>query len=180
MDIKIITKNTSVRENFKEKAAKKLAKFDRFFGDDASAIITVINQNDRETVEITVKAGGMFFRAERTTADRLDSLEAATDALAKQIVRNKKKLIKKFQNAPAEIPFEDEAVEPEEEDEAKEEYGIVRTKRFAVNSMDPQEAILQMNMLGHSFFMFRDATTDEINLVYRRDDGNYGLLIPED
>ena len=176
MNISIISRNTSVRDSFRERCEKKLSKFDRFFGDDAKAVVTVSNQNGRETVEVTISSGGMFFRAEKTTADRLDSLEAVADALSKQIVRNKTKLERKFQSGKFLPDFEDVDVRPE----VDETYGIVRTKKFHVNEMDVQEAILQMNMLEHSFFLFRNPETDEINVVYRRNDGNYGLLVPED
>ena len=96
MNISIISKNTSVRDSFRERCDKKFAKLDRFFGEDAKATVTVTNQNGRETVEATITAGGMFFRAEKTTSDRLDSLEAVVDVLTKQITRNKKKLEHKF------------------------------------------------------------------------------------
>ena len=134
--------------------------------DDAKAVVTVSNQNGRETVEVTISSGGMFFRAEKTTSDRLDSLEAVADALSRQIVRNKTKLERKFQSGKFLPDAEDVDVQPEEN------YGIVRTKKFHVNQMDVQEAILQMNMLGHSFFLFRNPETGEINVVYRRNDGN--------
>ena len=174
MNISIISKNTSVRESFRERCEKKLAKLDRFFGDDAKATVTVTNQNGRETVEATITAGGMFFRAEKTTSDRLDSLEATVDALTKQITRNKKKLEHKFQNAK----FAELAADFYEE--PGEEYGVVKTKQFRVSPMDVQEAILQMNMLGHSFFMFRNTETGEINVVYKRNDEKYGVLEPID
>lgn len=174
MNISIISRNTSVRDLFRERCEKKLSKFDRFFGDDAKAVVTVSNQNGRETVEVTISSGGMFFRAEKTTSDRIDSLEAVADALSKQIVRNKTKLERKFQSGKFMLE------EAGEEAGAEDNYGIVRTKKFHVNQMDVQEAILQMNMLGHSFFLFRNPETQEINVVYRRNDGNYGLLVPEE
>ncbi len=172
MNISILSKNTAVRDLFKERCEKKLTKLDKFFDDDAKAVVTVSNQNGNETVEVTISAGGMFFRAERTTADRMDSLEAVVDALTKQIIHNKTKLERRFQTGKFQQSF-DESIEPEQ-------YGIVRTKKFHVNQMDVQEAILQMNMLGHSFFLFRNPDTDEINVVYRRNDENYGVLIPEE
>ncbi len=174
MNISIISRNTSVRDNFRERCEKKLSKFDRFFDDDAKAVVTVSNQNGRETVEVMISSGGMFFRAEKTTSDRFDSLEAVADSLSRQIVRNKTKLERKFKSGKFLQEAEDEGIQPEEN------YGVVRTKKFHVNHMDVQEAILQMNMLGHSFFLFRDPATGEINVVYRRSDGNYGLLIPEE
>lgn len=172
MNISILSKNTAVRDLFRERCGKKLTKLDKFFDDDAKAVVTVNNQNGKETVEVTISAGGMFFRAERMTADRMDSLEAVIDALTKQIIHNKTKLERRFQTGKFQQSF-DESIEPEQ-------YGIVRTKKFHVNQMDVQEAILQMNMLGHSFFLFRNPDTDEINVVYRRNDENYGVLIPEE
>ena len=174
MNISIISKNTSVRESFRERCEKKFAKLDRFFGEDAKAAVTVTNQNGRETVEATITAGGMFFRAEKTTSDRLDSLEAVVDVLTKQITRNKKKLEHKFRGEK----FSELAVDFYEE--PAEDYGIVKTKQFRVNPMDVQEAILQMNLLGHNFFMFRNTETGEINVVYKRNDGDYGVLQPID
>lgn len=178
MNINIVAKDTSVYENFKERCEKKLSKLDKFFGEEADATVTVSNQNGRETVEVMVKAMGMFFRAEKTSQDRLDSLEAVVDALTKQIVKNKKKLSRKIQGARFD-DIEPEIPEEEKTEAESESYGIVRTKRFEVNCMDAQEAILEMNMLGHSFFLFRNDNTDEINVVYKREDGNYGVLIPE-
>ncbi len=170
MNIRITSRNTSVRDEFRERCAKKLKKFDRFFGENADAVVTVSNQNGRETVEVTITSGGMLFRAEKTTSDRIDSMEAASDALVKQITRNKTRLEKKFRTGAFQPSFGS--------DVSPEEYGIVRIKRFTLKPMNVQEAILQMNMLDHSFFMFRNEETDEINVVYRRNDENYGLLVP--
>ena len=172
MNINYISKNTAIRDQFRERSEKKLAKLDKFFGDEAKATVTVSTQNGNETVEVTITSGGMFFRAEKTTSDRMDSLELVVDALTKQITKNKTKLERKFQSGRFQPSFDDNVV--------SEDFGVVRTKRFHVNQMDIQEAILQMDMLGHSFFMFRNPETDEINVVYRRVDGNYGVLIPEE
>ena len=170
MNIRITSRNTAVRDEFKERCQKKLKKFDRFFGEDADAVVTVSDQNGRETVEVTITSGGMLFRAEETTSDRIDSLESVSDALTKQITRNKTRLEKKFRTGAFQPSFSDEVM--------PEEYGIVRINRFPLKPMNVQEAILQMNMLDHSFFMFRNEETDEINVVYRRNDENYGLLEP--
>ena len=172
MNIRITSRNTSVRDEFRERCEKKLKKFDRFFGESADAVVTVSNQNGRETVEVTILFGGMLFRAEKTTSDRIDSMEAASDALTKQITRNKTRLEKKFHTGAFQPSFNSDVM--------PEEYGIVRIKRFPLKPMNVQEAILQMNMLDHSFFMFRNEETDEINVVYRRNDENYGLLEPGD
>ena len=173
MNITITGRNTGVKDSFKERVDRKLSKFDRFFGDNAKASVTVTKESDRETVEITIKSDGLFFRAEKTAAERMDALEAVTDSLFRQIVKNKNKLSKRLKETAFSPEYEDEAFEPEE-------YRVLRTKRVPVKPMDPEEAILQMNMLGHEFFMFRNAVTNEINVVYRRHGDSYGLIEPSD
>ena len=174
MNITITARKTSVKDSFKERVEKKLAKFDRFFDDDAKAVVTVTNENGRETVEITVQVQGMFFRAEKTTSDRFDSLEAVADSLFRQIVRNKNKLEKRLKTDAFDPMFKDEAIAVEDE-----EYKVVREKKFPIKPMAVDEAILQMNMVGHEFYMFRNSENGEINVVYRRHNGDYGLIEPQ-
>ena len=171
MNITITSRKTSVKDSFRERVDKKLSKLDRFFDDTAEAVVTVTNEGERETVEVTVRAGGMFYRAEKTTGDRIDSLEAVVDSLVKQIVKNKTKLVQRLRASAFSEP-ETEPVVP------VEDYSVVRTKRFPVKPMTVEEAILQMNMLGHSFFMFRDAQIEEICVVYKRKGDSYGLIEP--
>ena len=172
MNIVITARKTTVKDSFKERVEKKLAKFDRFF-DDASATVVVTNERDRETVEITIQSMGMFFRAEKTTGDRIDSLESVTDSLMKQIIRNKSKLQKKFRSPAFVEPVADEPLYEEEN------AHVAKVKTFPVKPMTVEEAILQMNLLGHTFFMFRNADSGEIYVVYSRRNGDYGLLVPE-
>ena len=174
MNITITARKTSVKDSFKERVEKKLAKFDRFFDDDAKAVVTVTNENGRETVEITVQVQGMFFRAEKTTSDRFDSLEAVADSLFRQIVRNKNKLEKRLKTDAFDPMFKDEAIAVEDE-----EYKVVRVKKFPIKPMAVDEAILQMTMVGHEFYMFRNSENGEINVVYRRHNGDYGLIEPQ-
>lgn len=173
MNITITSRKTSVKDSFQERVNKKLSKLDRFFDDTAEAVVTVTNEGERETVEVTVRAGGMFYRAEKTTGDRMDSLEVVVDSLVKQIVKNKTKLEQRLRASA----FTGQEAEPAIPDE---DYSVVRTKRFPVKPMTVEEAILQMNMLGHSFFMFRDAQIGEICVVYRRKGDSYGLIEPVD
>lgn len=175
MNITITARKTSVRDSFKERIGKKLAKLERFFDDSASAIVTVTNEGDRETVEVTIQSRGMFYRAEKTTSDRFDSLEAVVDSLFRQIVKNKNKLEKRLRDTA----FDASNVEVGEELEgAVGEYDIERVKRFVMRPMDVKEAILQMNLLGHEFFVFLNAETNETNVVYKRRNGTYGVLEP--
>ncbi len=178
MKITITGRKVNLRDSFKELVDKKLSKFERFFGDDAEANVTVTLEKNRQTVEITVRSKGYIYRAEQTSDDMNDALDTAVDRLAGQIRKNKTKLDKRLKaERPTAVyePLEEDQPEVEEESE----FLIIRSKKFQVRPMDIEEAILQMNMLGHEFFMFRNDFTNEINVVYRRHDGNYGLLEPE-
>ena len=174
MNITITARKTSVKDSFKERVEKKLAKFDRFFDDDAKAVVTITNENGRETVEITVQVQGMFFRAEKTTSDRFDSLEAVADSLFRQIVRNKNKLEKRLKTDAFDPMFKDEAIAVEDE-----EYKVVRVKKFPIKPMAVDEAILQMDLLGHTFFAFKNEDNGAFAVVYKRNDGGYGLIEDE-
>ncbi len=156
MKITVTGRKVNLRDNFKELAAKKLSRFDRVFDDDAQANVVVTLERNRQTVEITIKSRGMIYRAEATDFEMNDALDQVISALGRQIRKNKTRL---------------------EEDDS--EYKIVRTKHFFVKPLSTEEAILQMNLLGHQFFMFRDEQSGEINVVYKRKDGNYGLLEPD-
>lgn len=174
MNITISSRKTTVKDSFREWAEKKLKKLDRFFEEDAQAAIVVTNERERETVEVTVQSRGMIFRAEKTSADRLDSLDAVVESLTKQIVKNKNKLEKKGKTRAATLEgFEEYAAEQHDE-----EYHVVKTKSFDLKPMSVDEAILQMNMLDHQFYMFQNDANDLVCIVYKRNDGDYGLLEP--
>ena len=172
MKITIVGRKVNLRDNFKELAEKKLSKFDRIFDEDAEATVTVTVERNRQTVEITIKQRGMIYRAEETTQEMNEALDHVVAALGQQIRRNKTKLERTKKMQPVELT-------DTYYDEPDEEYQLVRTKRFFVKVMTPEEAILQMNLLGHEFFMFRDDVSGEINVVDRRKDGDYGLLVPD-
>jgi putative sigma-54 modulation protein len=170
MKVTITARKTTVRDPFKERVEKKLAKFDRFFGDEASANVMVRNEHERETVEITITSNGMIYRAERTTGDRMDSLDAVVDVLFKQIVKNKAKLATRMKATVF------EGIEDDAEEESPSEP--IKVKKFPIHAMDVEEAILQMNLLGHTFFLFQNADTGEMNVVYRRHENSYGVIEP--
>lgn len=174
MTIHMTARNTSIRDNFKKSLEKKLSKLNRFFDDEVAANVTVTHEGGRETVEVTIKSNDLFFRSEKTTGDRLDSLDMVVDALFRQIVKNKSKLQKRMRGAAFEPGFDADYIG------ADESYEIVRSKRFNIKPMDVEEAVLQMNLIGHNFYMFRNSASGEINVVYRRNDGKYGVLEPEE
>ena len=175
MNVTITARKTSVRDSFKDRIEKKLAKLDRFFDEGAHAIVTVTNEGDRETVEVTIQSKGMFYRAEKTTSDRFDSLESVVDSLFRQIVKNKDKLGKRLKDSAFDPANLEEGEQMERQTEA---YDIERVKRFALRPMDVEEAILQMNLVGHEFFVFLNAESSEVNVVYKRHNGTYGVLEP--
>ena len=174
MNISYLGRKTTIRDSFKEYAQKRLKRLEKFFDDDPNVTIVVTNEGDEETVEVTIKSKGMFFRGEKTSRDRQISLDLVADVLSTQIVRNKNRLERRLK-APVPVAAELEIpeVSPEEGPDT-----LVKTKKFPVSVMDVEEAILQMNLLNHEFFMFRNGETGEVNVVYRRKDGNYGLLEP--
>jgi len=177
MKITVTGRKVNLRENFKELATKKLSRFDRIFDEDAQANVVVSLERNRQTVEITIKSRGMIYRAEATDFEMNDALDQVISALGRQIRKNKTRLDKEIHSAALDQYVQDYLHTAEEDDGS--EYKIVRTKHFFVKPLSTEEAILQMNLLGHQFFMFRDGQSGEINVVYKRKDGNYGLLEPD-
>ena len=173
MKITCTGRKVSLKDPFVGRVEAKLLKLDKFFSDAAEAGVTVTVEKDWQTVEITVKDKGFTCRAEKS-ADRMeDAFDAAVDLLTRRIVKNRKRLENRV-SQPAVEAFVSAAAQPE-----PEEYSVIREKRFSCKPSTVEEAILEMNMLGHEFYLFRDADTDEIHAVYRRKNGSYGVLIPE-
>ncbi|MGN0518232.1 MAG: ribosome hibernation-promoting factor, HPF/YfiA family [Acutalibacteraceae bacterium] len=177
MKITITGRKVNLRENFKERVEKKLGKFNRIFGDEAEAIVTVtLESKNRQRVEVTIRNNGMVYRAENTSEEMNDALDSVVNVLGRQIRKNKTKLSKKLREGTLDdFIANDEATE----DILEETYEVAKQKVIPVKPLAVDEAILQMNMVGHKFFMFRNAETGEINVVYCRDDGKYGLLVPD-
>ena len=172
MKISTTGRKVSLKPAFVERADKRLSKLDKFFSDEAAAQVTVTVEKDWQTVEITVRDKGFVARAEKSAENMEHALDAAVEVLTKQIVKNRKRLETKLYKAA----FDDYAGAEQEE----ESFAVVREKHFYVKPASVDEAILQMNLIGHSFFLFRNVDSDEINVVYRRKNGTYGLLIPKE
>ncbi len=178
MKFTIVGRKVNLRDNFKELAKKKLSRFNRIFDEDADANVTVTLERNRQTVEITIKQRGMYYRAEATDFEMNDALDQAISKLGRQIRKNKTRLEKEIHSAALDQYIQEYVYTTEQEEEP--EYEVVRSKKFFVKPLNVEEAILQMNMLDHQFYMFRNEATGEINVVYKRRDGNYGLLEPEE
>ena len=170
-------KNIEVTDALKDRVSKKLGKLDKFFNPDTEAHVTMSVEKNRKIVEVTIIYNGIVFRAEVSNDDMYASIDKAADILERQIRKNKTRLAKRLH----ENAFKTEGLNVAQNDgiEEEEEFKVVRSKRFAIKPMAVEEAILQMNLLGHEFFVFTNADTKEVNVVYRRKDGNYGLIEPE-
>ena len=172
MKVTIAAKKLTISQAFTDYAEQKLnAKLDRFFPEEAEAKITLAERREMIILELTVKYNGIIYRAEQSAKDKNDALDVTIDRIIRQIRKQKAKVEKSLrQGAFA-------GLEPEAEEK---EYEVIRYKTFALKPMTVDEAILQMNLLDHEFFMFKNAETGLINVVYRREEGNYSVLVPEE
>lgn len=180
MKYNIIGRKVNLKDNFKERVYKKLGKFEKIYSENAEATVTVTVEKNRQTVEVTIRDEGMMYRAESTALEMNDALDAVIDILGGQIRKNKAKLSKKMKADSFEQYFAEDEGSDDEEVMVDDDYAVVRTKSFSVKPLSVEEAILQMNLIGHEFFMFRNSITNEINVVYKRKGGTYGLLEPKD
>ncbi len=172
MKITVYGRQMSVRESLKDAIEKKLAKFDKFFGEDTEAFVTCKVRKGVKIIEITVNYGGATFRSEEENETFISALDRAVEGLERQIRKNKTRVEKMIKRTPAIIDDLDDEYEEEEE------FNI-RVKTFPFKPMTPEEAILQMNLIGHAFYAFIDSETGDTCVVYKRKEGSYGLIVPE-
>ncbi|MBQ2391746.1 MAG: ribosome-associated translation inhibitor RaiA [Clostridia bacterium] len=165
-------KKMTIKPSTQDHIEKKLQKLDKFFSDNADASVMLRLERDRVTVEITIRDNGLVYRAEDEQIDLLDAFDDAYDNIVRRIRKQKTKLEKRIKSAALvefDIPLDDEP----------KDFDIVKSKKFTMKPLSVQEAILQMNLIGHKFYMFHNQDTDSINVVYERNDGRYGLIEPE-
>ena len=174
MKITIVGRQMTVRDSHKAMVEAKLAKFDKFFTGGAEATVTFSRKRDKENLEVTISAANTLFRYEAEEDSFQTSLDRAVDAIERQIRKNKTRLEKRLRDTSFEIPAPDFDYDVEEESEFN-----IRTKTFSLKPMSVEEAIMQMNLLGHQFFVFEDDQTGDTCVVYTRKDGDYGLIVPE-
>lgn len=177
MNINIIGKQVTIRDDMKALAEKKLAKFDRYFPEGADAVVTVRREEkDQLRVETTISVGGTLFRAEESSSEFKNALTRCVELIEGQIRKNKTRLEKRMKTsfAAAEAAMAVDSVPVPEEGEFE-----IRKKTFLMKPMTPEEAILQMNLLGHTFYVFEDAENGEMCVVYKRNAGSYGLIVPD-
>ena len=176
MKFKITGRSINVTDGLRTQVEKKLGKLAKFFSPDTTANVTLSVQKDMQTIEVTIPIKGSIIRAEESSNDMYVSIDLVEEIIERQIRRHRKKLIDRTQHADA---FSEQFAEEELPGE-EEEIRIDKIKRFDFKPMDPEEACLQMDLLDHNFFVFKNAETNETCVVYKRKNNTYGLIEPED
>jgi putative sigma-54 modulation protein len=174
MKVTVIAKNMELTEALKEIVQKKISKLEKYFEKDVEAKATLSVQKNRQIIEVTIPFNGVILRGEESTSDMYMSLDLVEDKLERQIRKQKTRLSRKHGGSVRFGELNDIDIKVEE-DLGK----LVKVKKFGVKPMNSEEAILQMDLLGHNFFVFQDSDTNKVNVVYKRKDGDYGLLEPE-
>lgn len=174
MNYIISGKNIEVTEGLKSAVFDKLDRLEKYFTEDTDIQVTFTVEKERQKIEVTIPVKGHIIRAEQVSDDMYVSIDLVVEVIERQVNKYKKKLVDKEQNGKY---LQKAFIDDEEVDD--EEIKIIRSKRFAVKPMDPEEACVQMELLGHSFYVFRNAQTDEVNVVYKRKGNTFGLIEPE-
>ncbi len=176
MNLNFAGKNVEVTQALRDVTEKKLGKLDKYFQRDIVGNVTFSTEKNRKIIEVTINLPGTILRAEESSDDMYASIDKAVDILERQIRKYKTRLQKRYKNNET-IRFEN--VQPLPVEEYNEKPTLVRKKKFILKPMSSEEAILQMELLRHNFFVYQDAETEEISVIYKRKDGNYGLIEPE-
>lgn len=172
----IITgRNIEVTEGLRSAIYEKLGKLERYFTPDTDVFVTLSVQKDSQKIEVTIPVKGNIIRSEQESSDMYVSIDLVEEIIERQLRRYKTRLIAQKQNAES---FSSSFLDTDEDIE-EEGIKIVKTKKFAIKPMDPEEACMQMELLGHSFYVFFNSESEETNVVYKRKDGTYGLIAPE-
>ena len=168
-------KNIDVTPGLRSSIEQKLGKLERYFTPETEIIVTLSVEKERQKIEVTIPMKGTIIRSEQVSDDMYVSIDLVEEVIERQLLKYKKKLIDKHQEAGY---LKDDFAE-QEVDAEDGEIKIIRTKRFGMKPMFPEDACVQMELLGHNFFVFSNAETDEVNVVYKRKDNTYGLIEPE-
>lgn len=174
MNLVISGRNIDITEGLRSAVEEKIGKLERYFSPSTEVNVTLSTEKSRQKIEVTIPMKGSIIRAEQTSSDMYVAIDLVEEIIERQLRKYKNKLIDKEQAA---AHLSKDFLEEDAYDD--EEIEIIRTKRFAMKPMDPEEACVQMELLGHNFFVFRNAETEEVNVVYKRKGNTYGLIEPE-
>lgn len=175
MKVTVIAKNMELTDALKEIVQKKISKLEKYFEVNVEAKATLSVQKNRHIIEVTIPFNGVILRGEEATSDMYKSLDLVEDKLERQIRKQKTRLSRKHGGSLRFGEINNIDTKSQEEENGK----LVRVKKFGVKPMNSEEAILQMDLLGHNFFVYQDADSSKVNVIYKRKDGDYGLLEPE-
>lgn len=174
MRITITGRNIEITDGLKSAVEDKLAKLEKYFTPDTDVFVTLSVEKERQKIEVTIPVKGNIIRSEQVSSDMYVSIDLVEEVIERQLKKYKNKLVSKKQSAES---FRREFIEKEVD--VDDEVQIIRTKRFGMKPMYPEDACVQMELLGHNFFVFRNAETEEVNVVYKRKGNTYGLIEPE-
>ena len=174
MRFTITGKNIEVTEGLRSAIEEKIGKLDKYFSSEIQVTVTLSVEKERQKIEVTIPVKGSIIRAEEVSNDMYVSIDLGEEVIERQLRRYKTRIVESKQAASE---FSKLYVENDYDDEP--EIKIVRSKKFGIKPMDPEEACIQMELLGHSFYVFSNSETDEVNVVYKRKNGTYGLIEPE-
>ncbi|HHT49616.1 MAG TPA: ribosome-associated translation inhibitor RaiA [Firmicutes bacterium] len=175
MEVKVFGKNIEVTDALRQYAEKKVGKIGKFFAQEPpAALVTLSVERGVHVVDITISINGLLLRGEEKSSDMYSSVDGAVEKIERQIHKYKTRINRKLRE-------DNKIISPTPKDtvEVTADPKIVRTKRFAIKPMSAEEAVMQMELLGHDFFVFFNPELEEVNVVYKRKDGNYGLIEPE-
>ena len=174
MRITISGKNIDITDGLRTAVEDKISKLERYFTPQTDIVVTLSVEKERQKIEVTIPVKGNIIRSEQVSNDMYVSIDLVEEVIERQLKKYKNKIVEKQQAAGS---FQQEFIEKEVEDD--EEIKIIRTKRFGMKPMYPEDACIQMELLGHNFFVFQNAETEEVNVVYKRKGNTYGLIEPE-
>lgn len=174
MNITITGRNMEITDGLRSAVESKLSKLEKYFTPDTDVNVTLSVEKERQKIEVTIPVKGNIIRSEQVSSDMYVSIDLVEEVIERQLKKYKSKLISKKQNAAS---FKKEFIDKEVGTD--EEVQIIRTKKFGMKPMYPEDACVQMELLGHNFFVFRNAETEEVNVVYKRKGNTYGLIEPE-
>ena len=175
MRITITGKNIELTDGLKEAVTERLSKLEKYFAPETEAHVTLSVEKERQKIEVTIPVKGSVIRAEQVSNDMYVSIEVVVETIERQLKKYRNKIVTKQQSA--EKFFAQEYLEKDTDDD--DEIRIIRTKRFGIKPMYPEDACVQMELLGHDFFVFLNAETEEVNVVYKRKGNTFGLIEPE-
>lgn len=174
MRFTITGKNIEVTEGLRSAIEEKIGKLDKYFSNETEAMVTLSVEKERQKIEVTIPVKGNIIRAEEVSNDMYVSIDLVEEIIERQLRKYKNKIVESKQAA---ADFNRQYVDNDYDEEP--EIKIVRSKKFGIKPMDPEEACIQMELLGHNFYVFSNSETDEVNVVYKRKNGTYGLIEPE-